>query len=40
MQSFNHLMTTRPHEVRQVLISDLHLSPARACLSAGFFGAA
>ena len=26
MQSFNHLITTRPHEVRQVLISDLHLS--------------
>ena len=26
MQSFDHLITTRPHEVRQVLISDLHLS--------------
>ncbi|MGP9688004.1 UDP-2,3-diacylglucosamine diphosphatase [Psychrobacter sp. AOP22-C1-C5] len=26
MQNFNHLITTRPHEVRQVLISDLHLS--------------
>ncbi|WP_114700380.1 UDP-2,3-diacylglucosamine diphosphatase [Psychrobacter proteolyticus] len=26
MQSFNHLITTRPHQVRQVLISDLHLS--------------
>lgn len=26
MQKFNHLITTRPHEVRQLLISDLHLS--------------
>jgi len=26
MQTFNHLITTRPHDVRQVLISDLHLS--------------
>ncbi len=26
MQSFNHLMTTRPHNVRQIIISDLHLS--------------
>lgn len=26
MQTFNHLITTRPHAVRQVLISDLHLS--------------
>ena len=26
MQSFDHLITTRSHEVRQVLISDLHLS--------------
>lgn len=26
MQSFEYLMTTRPHEVRQILISDLHLS--------------
>lgn len=26
MQSFNHLITTHPHDVQQVLISDLHLS--------------
>ncbi len=26
MQSFEHLITTRPHEVRQIIISDLHLS--------------
>ncbi|MGP4714410.1 UDP-2,3-diacylglucosamine diphosphatase [Psychrobacter sp. DM8] len=26
MQSFDHLLTTRPHDIRQVLISDLHLS--------------
>lgn len=26
MQSFEHLMTTRPHEVQQIIISDLHLS--------------
>ncbi|MGM8871343.1 UDP-2,3-diacylglucosamine diphosphatase [Psychrobacter sp. 2Y5] len=26
MQTFNHLITTRPHDIRQVLISDLHLS--------------
>ena len=26
MQTFNHLITTRPHDVRQVFISDLHLS--------------
>ena len=26
MQTFNHLITTRPHDVRQILISDLHLS--------------
>ena len=32
MQSFNHLITTRPHEVRQVLISDLHLSPEEPAL--------
>ena len=32
MQSFDHLITTRPHEVRQVLISDLHLSPEEPAL--------
>lgn len=26
MQTFTHLLTTRPHEIWQVLISDLHLS--------------
>lgn len=26
MQDFDHLITTRPHDIRQVLISDLHLS--------------
>ena len=36
MQSFNHLMTTRPHEVRQVLISDLHLSPEEPALVQAF----
>ncbi|ERL56305.1 UDP-2,3-diacylglucosamine diphosphatase [Psychrobacter aquaticus] len=36
MQSFNHLMTTRPHEVRQVLISDLHLSPQEPALVQAF----
>jgi len=36
MQSFNHLITTRPHEVRQVLISDLHLSPDEPALVQAF----
>ena len=36
MQSFNHLITTRPHEVRQVLISDLHLSPEEPALAQAF----
>lgn len=36
MQSFNHLITTRPHEVRQVLISDLHLSPKEPALVQAF----
>ncbi len=36
MQSFNHLITTRPHEVRQVLISDLHLSPQEPALVQAF----
>ncbi|WP_333614536.1 UDP-2,3-diacylglucosamine diphosphatase [Psychrobacter sp.] len=36
MQSFNHLITTRPHEVRQVLISDLHLSPEEPALVQAF----
>ncbi len=36
MQNFNHLMTTRPHEVRQVLISDLHLSPEEPALVQAF----
>lgn len=37
MQSFNHLITTRPHEVRQVLISDLHLSPEEPALVQAFW---
>ncbi|MGM8909301.1 UDP-2,3-diacylglucosamine diphosphatase [Psychrobacter sp. 1U1] len=36
MQTFNHLITTRPHEVRQVLISDLHLSPEEPALVQAF----
>ncbi|WP_367110519.1 UDP-2,3-diacylglucosamine diphosphatase [uncultured Psychrobacter sp.] len=36
MQIFNHLITTRPHEVRQVLISDLHLSPEEPALVQAF----
>ncbi|MHA1177276.1 UDP-2,3-diacylglucosamine diphosphatase [Psychrobacter faecalis] len=36
MQSFNHLITTRPHEMRQVLISDLHLSPEEPALVQAF----
>ena len=36
MQSFNHLITTRPHQVRQVLISDLHLSSDEPALVQAF----
>ena len=36
MQSFDHLITTRPHEVRQILISDLHLSPEEPALVQAF----
>jgi UDP-2,3-diacylglucosamine hydrolase len=36
MQNFNHLITTRPHEVRQLLISDLHLSPEEPALVQAF----
>ncbi|WGV12222.1 UDP-2,3-diacylglucosamine diphosphatase [Psychrobacter maritimus] len=36
MQSFDHLITTRPHKVRQVLISDLHLSPEEPALVQAF----
>ena len=36
MQTFNHLITTRPHEVRQVFISDLHLSPEEPALVQAF----
>lgn len=36
MRTFNHLITTRPHEVRQVLISDLHLSPEEPALVQAF----
>ena len=36
MQTFNHLITTRPHDVRQVLISDLHLSSDEPALAQAF----
>ncbi len=36
MQTFNHLITTRPHQVRQVLISDLHLSSEEPALVQAF----
>lgn len=36
MQSFEHLITTRPHTVRQVLISDLHLSSEEPALVQAF----
>ncbi|MDN5566505.1 MAG: UDP-2,3-diacylglucosamine diphosphatase, partial [Psychrobacter sp.] len=36
MQSFEHLMTSRPHMVRQVLISDLHLSLEEPALVQAF----
>lgn len=36
MQSFEHLITTRPYEVRQLLISDLHLSPDEPALVQAF----
>lgn len=36
MQTFDHLITTRPHDVRQVLISDLHLSPEEPALVQAF----
>lgn len=36
MQRFTHLITTRPHQVRQVLISDLHLSPQEPALVQAF----
>lgn len=36
MQYFDHLITTRPHEVRQVLISDLHLSMDEPALVQAF----
>ncbi len=36
MQAFDHLITTRPHEVRQLLISDLHLSADEPALVQAF----
>ena len=36
MQSFDHLMTTRPHNVRQIIISDLHLSLDEPALGQAF----
>lgn len=34
--SFDHLITTRPHDIRQVLISDLHLSDEEPALVQAF----
>lgn len=36
MQRFDHLLTTRPHEIKAVFISDLHLSNNTPALSAAF----
>ncbi|WP_169393168.1 MULTISPECIES: UDP-2,3-diacylglucosamine diphosphatase [Psychrobacter] len=36
MPDFDHLITTQPHEVRQVLISDLHLSMDEPALVQAF----
>ena len=36
MLDFNHLLTTRPHSVQQILISDLHLSADEPALVQAF----
>ena len=36
MQRFEHLITTRPHEIRAVFIADLHLSADTKMLNRGF----
>ena len=36
MLDFNHLLTTRPHAVQQILISDLHLSADEPALVQAF----
>ena len=36
MQSFDHLITTKPHEIRAVFVADLHLSEQTAALNAAF----
>ena len=37
MQDFNHLLTTKPHDIRMVFVSDLHLSADTAMLNQAFF---
>lgn len=36
MQSFDHLLTTRPHDISMVFVSDLHLSQDTAVLNGAF----
>lgn len=36
MQDFNHLLTTKPHDIRMVFVSDLHLSADTAMLNQAF----
>lgn len=36
MQNFEHLLTTRPHDIRMIFISDLHLSMDTPALNQGF----
>lgn len=36
MQSFEHLITTRPHDIRVVFVSDLHLSSRTPALTDAF----
>lgn len=36
MQDFDHLLTTRPHDIRAVFISDLHLSQYTPALNTAF----
>ncbi len=38
MQSFDHLLTTRPHDISMVFVSDLHLSQDTAVLNGAFLG--
>lgn len=36
MQDFNHLLTTKPHDIHMVFVSDLHLSADTAMLNQAF----